>query len=145
MQLKALLASVLLAVSVCINCALADQNTGSIYKELDLNPAVKEIVKITDTGLAPSRTTLYKLDGSVFFLNLTRDSLVTLQIDFNGRRIHCASENLVADRAGQLVSKAPVAPRDFALTCFPEKGVYKFKVFGVGDAASPLIGEVVVK
>jgi len=107
-------------------------------------PAVKEIVKVTPTGLEPATVTLRKLDGSVFLVNTTKESLLTFEIDFGEKHPHCASGNLTYDPAsGMMRSTKPVGPRDFALACFPDPGSYPVKVFGIG--AKPLNGSVIVE
>ena len=119
--------------------ALADDAES---RDKDLNDAVKEIVKVTDHGLEPSVITFNELDASVFFVNETKDSLVTLSVDFGSLPAHCASGNMKFED-GKFKSIEPIGPKDFAIMCFPEKGSYDVKVDGV--AGEKIVGKVVVK
>ena len=107
--------------------------------------AEKEVVKISEKGFEPTTMHLKKEDASVFFVNATSDSLLTFEIDFGARRMHCASSNLTQDGHGVLRSSKPVGPKDFALTCFPEKGKYQVKAFGVKGKKDAFIGTVEVE
>jgi hypothetical protein len=112
---------------------------------LPVAPAIKEIVKMTENGFEPSSITLRKLDSSVFFLNSTRDSLVTIQVPFGERKSHCASPNLDIGKDGVIRSKKPIGPRDFALICFPEPGTYKVMAQGVRGGTKEIVGTVNVQ
>ena len=116
----------------------------AVSKILPVAPAVKEIVKLTEGGFLPATLSLRKLDGSVFFLNATPDSLLTLQVDFRGHKTHCASPNLKIGEDGVIRSVKPIGPKDFALMCFPEIGTYKVTVEGVRGMASPVSGTIAV-
>lgn len=107
--------------------------------------AEKIVMKITDQGLVPSTLTLRSLDGSVFFVNTTRDSLATLNVDFAGKRAHCASGNMELKENGTLGSKAPIGPRDFAIACFPQPGTYAVRAFGINGKDQATVGEVRVE
>lgn len=117
-------------------------------KAEDLEPvgeAQKEIVKITQRGFEPSILKLTKEDASVFFLNASKDSLMTIEIDFRNKRTHCASPNLKLDNDGMLHSISPIGPKDFALTCFPSKGNYKVTALGLRSDGKPVTGTIIVE
>ena len=113
--------------------------------ENDIESAQKEVVKVTSKGLEPSTMKLSKLDASVFFVNATKDSLVTVDVNFGGKKAHCASSNMKFNTEGHMHSVEPVGPKDFALMCFPEKGTYPVQVFGVLPNNQPLNGAVIVE
>jgi hypothetical protein len=126
------------APSVCA----ADED---IPKTFPLGASEKELVAVTDDGLSPRTIKLSQLDGSVFFVNRTNDSLISVSVEFGKRRAHCASENMRLDAAGNLASITPVGPHDFAIMCFPDKGTYPVTVNGIGPSGKKATGEVVVE
>ena len=128
---------VLIAGAMGLSVAVADDAA------LPLDDSTKEVVKITDQGLVPPVLTFSKLDGSVFFVNATADSLVTVKVDFGAHAAHCASPNLKLD-SGVMRSTSPIGPRDFALMCFPSAGTYAVTVEGVGKRPA-LTGTVIVQ
>lgn len=123
---------------VLVSAAAAEDE----QRDEELDDAVKEIVKVTDHGLEPATITFDKLDSSVFFVNETKDSLVTLTVDFGKLPAHCASGNMKFED-GKMKSIEPIGPKDFAIMCFPEKGTYAVKVDGV--ASEKIEGKVVVR
>lgn len=133
--MKVLLIIFLLTASNCI----AEDNYLSKVEN-----AQKEVVKITSNGFIPNEITLSKPDASVFFVNTTTDSLITLEIDFGNKTAHCASGNMGL-KEGVLRSIKPIAPKDFAITCFPEKGNYKVTAFGITGKNTPVTSQVIVK
>ena len=112
---------------------------------LEIESAVKEIVKLTDEGPSPSQIVLHKLDSSVFFVNSTKDSLLTLRVDFGKKMTHCASPNLKMGEDGVIQSVKPIAPKDFALMCFPEKGEYQVQFQGLSKFPKGTVGTVVIE
>lgn len=105
--------------------------------------AQKEVVKVSEKGFEPSLLKLQREDASVFFVNTTSDALLTFEIDFAKRRAHCATSNMKLDSDGILRSAKPVGPKDFALTCFPEKGSYRVTVHGLRNQSAT--GTIVVE
>lgn len=110
-----------------------------------LEDAQKEIVKISQNGFEPSRIKLTKEDASVFFLNNTKDALITIAIDYKNKKTHCASPNLKLGEDGYLRSISPIGPKDFALSCFPSKGEYQVSALGVRPDGKPVTGTIVVE
>ncbi len=109
------------------------------HSPLDLESPLKKVVVISESGAAPERIKLEKLDASIFFLNSTKDSLLTLRIDFSNKQPHCASSNLRYDRATKKIqSVQPIGPKDFALLCFPERSEYQVEIYGVGSKTKPI-------
>lgn len=110
-----------------------------------LNDPEKIVVRVTEGGLEPSTIRLHKDDSSVFFLNSTKDSLMSVSVNFGNHRTHCASENLKLGDDGKLQSVQPIGPKDFALTCFPQKGSYQVAISGIAGHSQPLVGTVIVE
>ena len=104
----------------------------------------RAIIRITDHGLEPRELHFNTLDGTVFFLNLSQDSLPTLKIDFGKRRLHCAGPDWTLEGGGVLRSARPVGFRDFAITCFPDPGRYTIEVLGLKGQKQVATGAVVV-
>ncbi len=125
--------------------AVAEKGTTSQGEQSTLGNAEKKVMLISERGFDPPVMKLKTLDGSVFFVNSTKDSLITLDVDFGGKHAHCASGNMELSPSHALVSKAPIAPRDFALMCFPDKGEYTARAYGVKGRKEPIIGAVVVQ
>lgn len=90
----------------------------------------KKILSISDNGLSSSEIEVSTASGSLFILNSTSDSLLTIVIEFGSKRGHCWSKNLEFN-SGKLRSTAPFGPEEFSLMCFPEEGAYPFTVFGL--------------
>lgn len=110
-----------------------------------LQDAEKVLVKLSNSSPIPKQTKLSKLDSSIFFVNSSNDALLTLSIDFGKRKAHCASGNMKWFKdEGVLRSNEPIAPKDFAVTCFPESGTYNVSVYGLKNDASAVITQVVV-
>ncbi len=109
-----------------------------------LEASQKELVKISESGFSPSKIILNKLDASLFFVNVTKRSLLSLRIVFNNRELHCASGNVTVDTNGDLITSKPIPPKDFILVCFPQAGDYKVIVQGVGQKARPIETTVTV-
>jgi hypothetical protein len=107
--------------------------------------AKKELIKLTPSGPVPARIEIAQLDASVFFLNVTDDSLVSLEIQFGPNRVHCWSPNLQIDEKGVMSSINPIGPKDFAITCFPEAGTYRYTVKGLEKNPSGSTGEIVIR
>ena len=113
-------------------CALAPlaAHAGDDHLHSDLTPE-KEVVKITRKGPVPPKLVLTKVDSSVFFVNATADDLLTISIDFGSHKPHCASSNMKYDEKGIIRSNKPIAPKDFAIACFPEPGTYEVEIAGL--------------
>lgn len=120
--------------------ARADENN-----LLPLPQSRNQIVKITDSGLVPSNIKMTVNDSIVLFLNSTRDSLTTLEIDFGSKKTHCASSKMVLREAGSIKSGEPFGPREFASTCFHDPGQYRFTVFGVPNFPQGLQSTIIVE
>jgi hypothetical protein len=104
-----------------------------------------QVIKLSDSGIDPQTLQMRKEDGIVFFLNDSADSLVTLELQFGSNRSHCASENLKLGDDGVARSTLPIAPKDFAGTCFHDPGTYAFTVYGLKQAPHGLKGSIVIK
>ena len=104
----------------------------------------REIVKLTDTGIVPATLTILKRNSSVFLLNGSEDSLVTVEIKFGKKRFHCWSENMQVEKDGTMHSKRPIGPKDFALLCFPEEGTYEYTVRGLKVNPDGVKGKIVI-
>lgn len=98
----------------------------------DIVPSSKNpIIKLTDRGIEPAMTHIKGDEGIVFFLNDTPSSDIRLVIDYGAKRTHCGGTNMRISDDGKIASSRMIGPRDFATTCFHDKGSYKFEVFGL--------------
>ncbi len=104
-----------------------------------------KIIKLTDRGIVPSSLTMKVEDSIIFLLNDTTDSLATLAIDFGEKKTHCASSNLTIVRNGVIQSARPFGPRDFATTCFHEKGTYPYTIYGLKQKPKGVTGNIIVE
>ena len=93
--------------------------------------ARKEIVKFTGAALVPEMLQIAKRSCSVFFVNTAEREAVHLEMEYGKKRIHCHSKNLKFTDDGVVRSTDPIAPRDFAILCFPEEGEYSYTVRGL--------------
>ena len=105
----------------------------------------KPILKLTDNGLEQSVLHMTTDDSVLFFLNDTKDSLTSLEIDFRGQTAHCASSNMKAADDGFIRSSTPFGPHDFATTCFHSKGAYEYTVYGLKPKPSGIKGKIIVE
>jgi hypothetical protein len=104
-----------------------------------------QIIKLTDSGIEPETLTMNTQDGVLFFLNQTKQSLVTLSVKSNGVKTHCASNNMQIGDDGFIRSKSPIVPQDFASTCFHKPGTYEFTVYGLKDDPEGVRGTIIVR
>jgi hypothetical protein len=104
-----------------------------------------QIIKITEKGLEPTSIEMGTEDGVAFFLNDTTDSLVTVDVNANGVKTHCASANMKIGEDGSVRSSAPIAPKDFASTCFHKSGTYEFTVHGLKNNPEGIKGSIIVR
>lgn len=104
-----------------------------------------QIIKVTSKGVAPVELSMNQSDSVVFFYNSTDDDLVSLEIDFGKNSVHCSAAMKIVTEPGLTRTRKPFGPKEFASTCFHEKGRYPFKVFTSKKGASPYSGWVVVQ
>lgn len=107
--------------------------------------ALNRVVVISEHGLNPRELEMSAADSTLLFLNKSRDSLLTLEIDYGARETHCASPDLRIEEGGKIRSKRPVPPGDFSSVCFHDRGEYLYTVFGVSGAPAGISGKVVVR
>jgi hypothetical protein len=123
-------------------------DTGSIAGE-PTSPTIPEsqnqIVKLSDRGIEPSVLHMKKEDSIAFFLNDSTDSLVTLAINFGKLPAHCSSSNMKIGDDGMIRSTRPVGPKDFASTCFHDRGTYNYTVYGLKGDPQGVEGSIVVE
>jgi len=108
-------------------------------------PGQGRMITVTDGGIQPLSVTIKKGDGIAFFLNDTKDSLLTLDINYGKLTTHCASANLSIGEDGTIRSKAPIAPKDFASTCFHDSGTYAFTIYGLKGSPAGVKGSIVIE
>lgn len=131
--------------------ASAKHLNASGTKEIDPNAAPTtpesqaQMVKLTDRGIEPTELTIKQEDSIAFFLNGTNESLVTLEINFKGHPTHCASLNMQIGEDGIVKSSKPIAPQDFASTCFHDTGKYDFTVYGLASNPEGVKGSIIVQ
>ena len=125
---------------VCTLESLAEPGSQNLIADSN-----NRIIKLTDAGLSPKELVMKQSDGIMFFLNASSDSLATLEIDYHGKKTHCASANLEMDPNGVVRSTRPFGPRDFASVCFPDKGRYDLTVYGLRKSPQGIKSTVVVE
>lgn len=130
-------ASAILALLLGVSPSLAQVGT--------IPDSKNQIVKLTDKGIDPPILRMEGEDQSVFFLNDSTDSLVTLSVYYGGKKSHCASSNLEMHDDGTVRSKRPFGPRDFASVCLPDKGAYELRVFGLKPNPEGLTSKIIVE
>lgn len=106
--------------------------------------ARKELVKFTGKKLVPDSLFIAKRSCSVFLVNTAENESVTVELEYGDKRMHCHSSNLKLDDDGVFRSTKPIAPRDFAILCFPEEGEYSYTVKSV-QTAKVFNGSIEVK
>ena len=104
-----------------------------------------QMIVITDSGLEPRDITISREERVAFFVNNSKESLITIEVDFGKNTTHCASKNLEITEDGKVRSIKPVAPKDFATTCFHESGRYPFTVNGIQGQADGVRGTITVQ
>lgn len=120
----------------------ADAADSPLINPRQVQASKNRLIRLTDSGIDPAEIQVTNDDGIMFFLNDTTDALLTLEIVFGSQAIHCATPNMTDAGKGILKSTRPFGPKDFASTCFPEKGVYPFTVYGLPKHPEGLLGTV---
>ncbi|RIL11123.1 MAG: hypothetical protein DCC75_02965 [Proteobacteria bacterium] len=133
--LQALLASALLCAALAADRAASNAPPDSQNR----------IIKLTDKGLEPQVLKMKKDDYIVFFLNSSKDSLTTLEVDYGEKPTHCTSGNLAVRRTGIVGSTKPFGPRDFVSLCFHDVGTYPLTVYGLTAAPKGITGSILVE
>ena len=122
-----------------------DDHEASAQPKETVPHARNQIIKLTDAGLEPAKLTMRHEDSIVFLLNSSTDSLTTVELTFGKHTFHCATSNLRLDDDGVARSIRPFGPRDFALACFPERGTYSLKVYGLKKNPTGLSATITVE
>ena len=135
----------LLLCGVLLYMPTSGASEGEIPNPEQLPESQNQIINISDEGLRPAQLTMKKEDSIAFFLNDSNDALVTLAINFGALATHCSSGNLKIGDDGVIRSTKPVAPKDFASTCFHERGTYEYTVFGLSKDPQGVKGSIVVE
>lgn len=139
-----LIARLALCLALAAGQAAAQEQSSDPMVKL-IPESQNQIVKLTDQGVTPQVLKMDKADSSVFFLNDSSDSLVTLALDYGGKQTHCASSNLQVGDDGIVRSKRPFGPKDFASVCFPDRGTYELKVFGLKPNIKGLTSTIIIE
>ena len=113
------------------------------------SPAVPEsqshMITVSDGGISPSTLKMKRDDKLVFFLNDSTDSLLTISLKYSEHATHCSSGNLKIHENGDVRSTAPIAPKDFASSCFHDAGSYPFQIFGLSRYPQGISGTIVIE
>ena len=104
-----------------------------------------KIVQLTDHGIVPRELHIEQEDSLVFFLNSSSKAQAKIELDYGGKRSHCATSNLEIGKDDIARSKRPIPPQDFAMVCFPDKGHYHLKVFGLPANPAGQEAEIIVE
>lgn len=105
------------------------------------------VIEISDDGPRPRDLEMKIRQGILFFYNATKDSNLKFEIDFGKNAMVCyssATPNLAFTTQGTLSSTRPVAPGNFASTCFPVVGTYAYRIFGLNGKNTPVEGKITV-
>jgi hypothetical protein len=129
------------AISFIVSVAHAEEAPPNISPSESNN----KIITITDTGIEPKVLSMRKEDRIAFFLNASSESLITLSLSFGNSATHCASENLKIDEGGGVRSIRPIAPKDFATTCFHDPGTYSYTIYGIPNSPKGVQGTIQVR
>jgi hypothetical protein len=103
-----------------------------------------QILKVTDQGFSKKQLHMKAEDISIFFLNDTSNSNLSIKIEYGSKVMHCATKNLTIDPLGNVHSNKPFAPQDFVSVCFHDRGSYPITVYGLKSAPKGLQGEIIV-
>ncbi len=125
--------------------ALANTASDEPHDEIPGANARPQIVKVTPSGIVPHELNMQQSDSVVFFYNNTVDDLISLEIDFGKNAVHCSAAVKIIKEPGLARTRKPFGPKEFASTCFHEKGRYPYKVFTSQKGKAPLSGTVIVQ
>ena len=103
------------------------------------------IITITDQGPSPLTMKMSKDDKMAFFLNDTSDALLTISVEYQEHATHCSSENMKINENGSIRSTEPIAPKDFASSCFHDRGTYSFTVMGLKNQPQGVRGSIIIE
>ena len=103
------------------------------------------IITITDQGASPLTMRMSKDDKMAFFLNDTSDALLTISIEYHEHATHCSSGNMRINENGNIRSTEPIAPKDFASSCFHDRGTYSFTVMGLRNQPQGVRGSIIIE
>ena len=104
-----------------------------------------QMVKIGPKGVSPAQLTMLQSDSIVFFYNDTEDDLATLEVEFGPRVVHCSAALKIVKEPGLARSRKPFGPKEFASTCFHDKGQYTYRVYTSRKGQTPYTGTVTVQ
>jgi len=126
-----------------------EQSSASAQSEVPalsiIEDSRNQIMKFTDTGVEPRELRIRAADSILFFLNDTSDSLTTVEVEFGDRSTHCASSNMKIEDAGTIRSNKPFGPKNFATTCFHDRGTYPVTVYGLKSKNSKDVASIIVE
>jgi hypothetical protein len=66
----------------------------ALEHENNVEDSEKLLIKLTTPEKLPKEIKLSKTDASVFFVNATLDSPITIEVNFGDNSAHCATSNL---------------------------------------------------
>ncbi|MCO6431093.1 MAG: hypothetical protein J5J00_09555 [Deltaproteobacteria bacterium] len=144
-----ILISLYISAAVCFllpGQALAiEAGSSSPTGEIIVPDSRNQIIKLSDKGIEPPVLEMKREDSIVFFLNQSKDSLATIEIDFKDKHTHCSSGNMSIIGGGKISSLRPFGPNDFSTTCFHDPGSYTFIVYGLKAKPEGIKGTILVK
>lgn len=124
---------------------LPASSNGSPVDDASVPESKSQLIKLSDSGIEPANVTMNKQDSVAFFLNDSKEALVTVEINFGEHSTHCASANMRAGENGLVRSTKPLGPNDFATTCFHESGTYEYTIYGLPKNPDGLKGAITVQ
>lgn len=133
-------------VLACVLCFLPTYDASQAEPSSDLPPESKShVIVVDDNGLNPSTLRMSKDDKVAFFLNDSSESLITVTLNYNEHATHCSSGNLKILDNGTIRSTEPIAPKDFAGSCFHDSGSYPFTVMGLKKQPEGIKGTIIIE
>ena len=123
MLMKTLLTVLLISPLVCITPLQAADHPQQEF--------VNKILTITDQGPSAEVTKLERPGSLVFFYNGSKQSTISVEVDYGNRRAFCSTGTMTMGEDGVVRSQKPIAPGTFAAMCFPDIGSYDVRIISV--------------
>lgn len=138
------LPSLILAAVLCVLPTYDASQAEPVHSSMPPE-STGHIITITDQGASPLTMRMSKDDKMAFFLNDTSDSLITISVEYHEHATHCSSGNLKINENGNIRSTEPIAPKDFASSCFHDRGTYSFTVMGLKNQPQGVRGSIIIE
>lgn len=104
----------------------------------------RQIIQLTESGIEPTTIDMKQRNGAAYFLNNTGLPM-TVVLQSTGVDTTCLSSTMRLQKDGTVRANAPIAPKDFASTCFNKAGTHEFTVYGLSSAPEGIKGSIIVQ